>query len=37
MCEMKNTLHGVYNKLVQEKKISKLEAKQYKTLKIKGK
>lgn len=36
MCEMKNTLHGIYSKLVQEKRLVNLKQNQYKSSKIKG-
>lgn len=36
MCEMKNILHGIYSKLVQEKRLVNLKQNQYKSSKIKG-
>lgn len=36
VCEMKNILHGIYSKLVQEKRLVNLKPNQYKSSKIKG-
>lgn len=36
ICEMKNTLNGIYSKLVWEKRLVNLKPNQYKSPKIKG-